>query len=518
MLIENLIMRFKLILMFLLLAGNMCIFAQDPGYSYAKYYQGPLRKYADGDLYAGVIPLGIINNKIYMIGKHISEEYASGTARDIVVVDKKFDYYKSVTTLRPYEDIYLISIGTVFLNNRIFDFYSYYNKEHEKSYLFVDEFDTEKEEFKNEMKMILEVDRGFINNSGFVNFYFALSPDSSKLVVINTVNRKDGNVQDFGLSLFDSDMQLVSEVKSPLGKGNWAYIDDFIVDNDNQFYAKCYNDDGLKYVDYHFMHVDLKTGDVKYININPTEKKIYRLSMGRNNKNKILFVGLYNEGDMKNPYGMVSFSYQPEKRTIKEVDSKPFSKDFILAVSDKKGVSKFGKMKDYTDYFLEYGNMTVKDDNGFIFSIEQKLNGGGAVMTTGSGMSYSTLPNQNFGHIYVLDTDENGKINWCRAIKKYQVGGLMTNHCSYSVLHKNDKTYFIFKDSRKGLFNKSAIKGPLALVEVDANGDMRKETLRKKDVSDIKYYVRYGKMDNTFYMYGRKGLFNLCISSVTIGE
>ncbi len=120
-----------------------------------------------------------------------------------------------------------------------------------------------------------------------------------------------------------------------------------------------------------------------------------------------------------------------------------------------------------------------------------------------------TYSNFIYDDIYVIDTDETGKINWTSIVKKNQsVSDQIIIRASFNALYKDGKTYLLFFDMYKKSSNPFNRKTPLALVEIDEKGVQRKEFYPLEAETKMWYSLRYPTRtpDNTFYLYGLKGL------------
>ena len=161
--------------------------------------------------------------------------------------------------VRVYDDFpkWFVQESIMTLNDRIFLFFSVWDKPREVEQLFVREFDVENTSFKGDARLILEVEgkvAGTAMNYRVFNKYdFYTSFDESKLLVQyrrKPKARNDSKNKDIiGYKVFDKSIQLLygSEVEMPYTEKKMDNLD-YAVDNSGKFHiaAKIYRDNSTK--------------------------------------------------------------------------------------------------------------------------------------------------------------------------------------------------------------------------------------------------------------------------------
>lgn len=519
----------KLLIFCAVIAITVNTSGQKSGFTNAEIKVSPYKSTKNGEYFNSVLPVGLIGQKVILQGCPYSDLYTSNTVGKrnpdrIVVIDNDLINHKTFSLKRSLEEKDLVYEDMLVLNKKIFTFHSYYNKEKEKQFLFMDEFDMDKWDYKNQLTPIVESECGKMKAKGELNYQFLFSPDSSKLAIVSMHLNSSNYTVAYWVSTFDKNFKLLNQYQLEKSIGETASIYGSILDNDGNIYALLSEEESnsKQWMDY-VIKINTSTKEFEKLHLQLADKELINLNLAINSKNNIQVLGLYTQPKLINPRGIISFKYDKPTNKIVLVDNKPFTNEFIVETSDDDGLKKFIKGEDYDEYSIGKSIVLKKSDNGLTYCFEKFNNflieNKTQSSTTGLQTTAVSFTRYIYDHIFVVDTDETGKINWTSIVKKHQAAsGDSKIWASFNALQKGGKTYLLFTDMNKKSLRPFNKKTPLALVEVDENGNQKKELYPLEAETRMWFSLRYPTQtpNNTFYLYGLKGLGNGGYASVQI--
>ncbi|MBL4593318.1 MAG: hypothetical protein JKX68_05810 [Flavobacteriales bacterium] len=395
--------------------------------------------------------------------------------------------------LKIYDDFpkWFVQESIIKLNDRIFLFFSVWDKPRGVEQLFVREFDVENASFKDAPKLILEVDgkvAGTSMNYRVYNKYdFYTSFDESKLLIQyrrKPKTKKDSKNKDvIGYKVFDGNIELLhgSEVEMPYTEKKMNNLD-YAVDNSGDFYiaAKVYRDNSTK------NNVTKKTVgyDKKEINYDieimtvsadgvfsqkkielESGKHISSLRLFEAGDGRIISAGYYSSGgkkgnDFSDVNGVFKFNLTKGDDAFR-IDYYDIPLEIINQNRREKAVKKSKKKEKEKEGGVALSNLDPKTffihSDGSIVLIGEQFYITTHTYTDSKGNTRTTTT-YHYNDVLITKINKDGSLAYMKKMAKRQTNGLS----SFKLVEGKDDLYLIYRDNIRNL--------ELDLVDVPARG------------------------------------------------
>jgi len=469
---------------------------------------------------AGVKDYFYVGNEILMVKqdkkKIFIQKYDVETGREtfrkVYPVTNKYDDFESIIQLK----------------NRMYYFFSRWNKKETIEQLFYREIDTETGELGKETRLFKVEGKvmGFLAGTYFSakvldKFDFYPSYDKTKLVIQYRKKPKKRNdkksIDEIGMYVFNEalEKQWNRDIKMPYTESKMNNID-YQVDKDGIGYllAEVYDTDvSKKFIgdkkNYHLEVFSFSENGMEVIDLKDEDHHFNDVWLFESSKGEIYLSGLYSDSQ-KTDYQVEGFFY------IK-LESKSFSgaghyykipleivNQFKTKKQQKKNKKKKGKDK-LAMADLELRQMISTKDGGVLliaeehFVVEHTSVDSRGVMHT----SYT----YHYKDILTAKISSSGELVWMKKLPKAQKGGRGRGGMSFSYREKNGKHYFFYVDNIKNI-NLSLNEKPIyhsdgsggifsVFIVDDKDGSVEKSSL--VNLREVK--IREAKKPQKVYQY-----------------
>ena len=418
----------------------------------------------------------------------------------------------------------------VILKDRIFLFYSLWDKDREKEQLFVREIDVAKCSFIGNGNLVFDIDgkvTGNLVSTGFYTFDtankfdFIQSFDETKLLIKYRKKPKtkdDSKSNDIiGFKVFDENLTVVSsnDVTMPYIEKKMDNLDYSIDSEGNVFIASLiYRDNTTRRVtkdkninyDIELIKVDTKTGKLTQTKVSLENKKFMgSLRLFEVADNHIVCAGYYSIGgkngkDFSDANGIFKFDLQKGNGTPK-IDYYDIPLDIINQNVKESTVKKNSKKEDAEEKTaladLEPELFYISNDGSIYFIGEQQFF---VTRTTvdskGNSRSYTVY---FYNDILVTKINKDGSLAWMKKLPKKQRGSLPKGELSFTFVEGENDLNLIYMDNVKNLtlsstdvpeYHVDGAGGFLTVYKVNfISGAVKKiSILDSKDVKGTKIY------------------------------
>lgn len=425
------------------------------------------------------------------------------------------------TSMKQYEDMpedHVLEY-TGYFGDRLFIFYSLWDKKAEREQLFYREIDTEEGVFMGEGKRLLTVNgkvRGTMVASGFYRFHvtdkfdFILSADEEHMVIqYASVRDKKEAIIDYrvNVAVFDKNLEeeWKAEIKMPYAASD-MYTRDLTVDSkgDICLIANVYKGSEEKAKKreltdwkYEFLRC---TGQGTGWEISPldiSDRRLLTLALFENNDGELRACGFYRKNeDQTGADGFFTCAFN-ESDELSALSFHEIPNSIINQYVSKKEVKRNEKEEDKGED-LGLTNMTlsrvlIKDDGGMILIGEQRYTTVRCYTDSrGSQRCYTVW---NAGDLLLCSVDASGEQEWMRRLPK-----LMTSLApigeSYQYLVGNDALHVFHFATAGGLDLQGETvrggKGDFLVISdrftEDAGEHTRHAVLNTEEIKGIKLY------------------------------
>ena len=340
-------------------------------------------------------------------------------------------------------------------------------------------------------------------------FYIEVSRDSSKVLVYYNMQNKRGDKDQFGLNVFDLEMNPLWEkvVTLPYAEELFS-VQGFEIDNAGNAHLL-----GLIYYDGSKSRKKDEKPNFKYqilsyydegdklieYPIKTSGKFLRDMTIALNEDQDIICAGFYSE---QGTYKIIGSYFLKIDAETKETTSKSFNEfgmDFITQNmterEEKRTEKRAEKGKDVGLYSYDLDKIILREDGGAVLIGEQYYIR--VVTNYSSNGNRSRTYHYIYNDIIAVNMAPNGEIDWTEKIAKRQSstndGGF---YSSYAISVVQDNLYFIFNDNPKNLFYKGKGKvenyrpkskeSLVVLVELDRNGKQTREALFSAKEAEIR--------------------------------
>ncbi len=395
--------------------------------------------------------------------------------RDMKLVRSEELELKYKRKLRDFEDV-------LYLGGKLYLLSSFNNTGKKMNYLFKQELNAKTLLPGKNLDMIAETEARNKEVEG--TFAFAISKDSSKLLVYKELPYEKKSPERFGFKVFDQDFKLLwdKNIVLPYNDDQFTVEEYRVDDQGNVFLLGVLYQDGAKwrrrgnptyrYVALAYMD-NGKTFEEYRIDLE--DKFITDLTFRIANDDKLTFAGFYSEKGTYSVKGSYFFRLDPRERAISNRQASEFSFEFLTAFMSNRNRQKALKATERND--------TRKEPELFDYSLDELVlrSDGGAVLFAEQYFVEQDYNNQNYGFynpyyspfydpfyrnrygnqqqpdyyyhyndIIVINLSPDGGIEWASRIPKQQEtrndGGY---YSSYAMATTREGFFFLFNDDSR---------------------------------------------------------------------
>lgn len=363
-------------------------------------------------------------------------------------------------------------------------------------------------------------------NDGY--FDYDVARDSTKLMVYYSTPYQPNTEEQFGMSIFDNDLNMLwsKELQLPF-KDRLYEVERYKVDNNGNAYLL-----GIVYkgqvrvrrqgrpnYSYHLLAYDHGETYKEYL-LNLQDKFITDMQFEIAPNGDIVCAGFYSELGTSSIKGTFYLLIDAASREVKKEFYQEFETSFLADFMSERRADKGRELYEY-----DLNRLEIRRDGGVVLVAEQvyikelenynNLNPYGyryygtrfgliryPYGRYGYGYPYNNSDidlQYNYNDIMVINLKPDGSIQWARKIPKRQRSkNDKGNYSSYALSVAKGKMFFVFNDNPKNLHKQSSdlkihnfTKGKesvVVLVTLDANGDIKKEPLFQ--VRDTNTYTK----------------------------
>ncbi|MEY4904436.1 MAG: hypothetical protein RLZZ292_2251 [Bacteroidota bacterium] len=406
-------------------------------------------------------------------------------------------------------------------------FSSFVNEKHKKRYYFVQSIDKKTLALKRDIRKIAEVDYSgkFKSNTGSMRY--AVSRDSSKVLLYFNHPYRKGDPETFGFTVIDKDLNELwtRDVTLP-------YNDELFevkgqkIDNQGNIYVfgKLYKDrvrdrvNGKANYTYQVFTYSKDSKNPVQYPVELDDRFITDMQIAILDNLDVVCAGFYSE---RSTYGIKGAYYLTIDGTDKKIKSKNFKEfplDFLTQntsrYQERRILRKVESGDGYELANYDLDKLIVRGDGGCVLIGEQYY------VTTQTYYNYASRSSQtvyyyNYNDIIVVNINPNGEIAWAEKVPKQQTsvndGGYFL---SYTMATVRDKLFFIFNDDARNIGNPgdgrlrtySGYRTEIALASVDRQGKKAKGLLTTDDL-DVRIVPKSSRQSgkNEVILFGQRG-------------
>lgn len=350
------------------------------------------------------------------------------------------------------------------IQDKIYFFYTLWDKKNNLKQLFVREIDFNTCAFKDTGKKLLELKER-------VYFSFLYSRNHDKILI--KCRKKPEKVRDavnhdkIGLYIFDADLNKLadSEVKMPYTEKQMDNIDYHVDREGNPYILAKVRADGSnkdfigkgknRTVNYHLevIKVNVKKSNIKITKIELDDYQIASIWLYEGADQSILCSGFYNkaENSSENADGIFLFKINENGSiTDKKFYEIPLE---ILNQYKKKKIQEKNKKRDEKGKAefssLVMRKLIVQPDNSILLIGEQYF----VVQHTSTDSNGNTTTRYSYHYYDLLVTkiDPDGELAWMRKLPKRQIGGRGRGGMGFKHMSIDGNHYFVYLDNVKNM-------------------------------------------------------------------
>jgi hypothetical protein len=396
------------------------------------------------------------------------------------------------------------------IKNHLYMFYSYADKKTKKNTLFVKEIDKASLKPKLETKEIGEIDFTGKKKKNSGDFFYKVSRDSSKILVVYSLPYDEGQPAKFGFHVLDHQLNSLWEKQVTL-----PYLDELFdiksyrVDNVGNAYllGLVYKEKrkdkrrGLPNYSYEVIACRDKGNTLVQYPVALKKRFITDMQIEILDNQNIICAGFYSEIGKMSIGGTYFISIDAATKEIKTESLRDFGIDFITQNLSERQERKAKRKEEQGDqielYEYDLDKLLIGKDGSAILVGEQYFfNVVTSTRMINGVMSMYTTTHYYYNDIIAVKIDPNGEIQWAQKIPKTQHttddGGF---YSSYALAIVKGKICFIFNDNPKNIdlkdgpsANYRASKSIGVIVSLDQNGNVTKQPMFNS--SDLEVIMR----------------------------
>jgi hypothetical protein len=385
------------------------------------------------------------------------------------------------------------------IKNRLYMFYSYSDKKTKKNTLFVKEIDKASLKPKTETKEIGEIDFTGKRKKNSGSFFYRVSRDSSKILVVYSLPYDEDQPAKFGFHVLDHQLNSIWEKQVTLPYQDELFdIKSFRIDNIGNAYllGLVYKEKrkdkrrGLPNYSYEVIACRDKGSTLVQYPVALKKRFITDMQIEILDNQNIICAGFYSEIGKMSIGGTYFISIDAATKEIKTESLRDFGIDFITQNLSERQERKAKRKEEQGNqvelYEYDLDKLLVGKDGSAILVGEQYFfNVVTSTRMINGVMSMYTTTHYYYNDIIAVKIDPNGEIEWTQKIPKTQHtledGGF---YSSYALAIVKGKICFIFNDNPKNIGvkeSKSANYRPTksvgVIVSLDQKGNVTKQAI-----------------------------------------
>ncbi|MEK7254001.1 MAG: hypothetical protein AAB316_04600 [Bacteroidota bacterium] len=400
--------------------------------------------------------------------------------------------------------------NVLFFGGQLYLLTSFNNAAKKRNYLFKQPLSLKTLLPGKDMDMICETEAPNKEREG--TFAFAISKDSTKLLVFNELPYEKKQPERFAFRVFDQNFALVWQKNIILPyPDNQFTVEDYRLDDAGNVYllGVLYEDEakwrrrGKPTYKYVVIAYPADGAEPQEYRIDGGEKFITDLTFRIGNDSKLVCAGFFSERGTYSTKGACFFHLDPMTRQLSDRVFSEFPFDFLTAFYSEKEKNKALEAEEKNDlrrspelYDYSLDELILRSDGGAVlvaeqFYVEQETYRdypyGYGFYPYGYSPYYSRSNYQtdfyyNYNDLLVVNIRPDGSLEWAARIPKRQEtrndGGY---YSSYAMSTVRDKLYFLFNDNARNYdperksnrwYNFNGSESVLVLAEVSINGEV----------------------------------------------
>lgn len=432
--------------------------------------------------------------------------------------DLSLDYTKRISH-KKFDGVSLTPVVQYFINGKIIAFATYYDREKDINFAYAEILDENATVTRSWIE-VARISADKRSNRG--SFFFSLSQDTSKILIVANPPYEKYADEKFTLQLLDAELNVLwkNEVAPPY-KDKYFSLDNYTVNDSGNVYMLATiskDESGMSLKErrktptyYHSALIyDPVKNELSEYEIKLDPKFISDIIMAVTDSGDIVCSGFYSN---KNSSDIIGTFYLQIDKATKKIESEgtmDFPADFLEQFMS---AGRAAKKKELYNYNLHY--LLQRTDGGALLVAEQYYEYEVCSTDPKTGATTCTYY-YYYNDIIVVNIDPDGKIQWARKIPKLQVshndGGY---YLSFAMHVTGNQLYFMFNDNPKNLnvpaggkykYMGNLKKSVAVLVTMDMKGDQVRQPMFRSE--DLKTYLRpklYMVMsDKRMFLYGQR--------------
>lgn len=414
--------------------------------------------------------------------------------------DLSLDYTKRISHKR-FDGTSLNPAAQFFINGKIIAFATYYDREKDINFAYAELLD----DHATPTRAWTEVARiGADKKSNRGSFYFRLSQDSTKILIVANPPYEKYADEKFTMQLIDENLNVIwKNDVSPPYKDKYFSLENYTITDSGHVYMLATiaeDQSGMSLKErrktptyYHSALVyNPDKNELSEYNIKLDPKFISDITMAVTDSGDIVCSGFYSN---KNSHDIIGTFYMKIDKATKKVETEgtmDFTADFLAQFMSE---GRAAKKKELYNYNLRY--LVQRDDGGAILVAEQYYEYEVCSTDPRTGATTCTYY-YYYNDIIVVNINPDGKIQWARKIPKLQVSHNDGGYYLSFALHVTDnQLYFMFNDNPKNMnvveggkykYMGNLKKSVAVLVTMDMKGDQVRQPMFRSE--DLKTYLR----------------------------
>ena len=438
----------------------------------------------------GFYSLRISSGGIGGFPKYLVEQF---NTKNKVVKAKELEM-KYKKKRRDFENIML-------LGDKLFLFTSFYNVAKKKKYLFAETLSSISLKQRNDLKMIGEIEEGKVERGVFD---FAVSEDSSKIVIYHNLPTKRKAAEQFAFKVFNSDFEELWYKEVTLPYSSVAFqVKEYNIDNQGNVYVLGQNfgdnprfrQRSTPFYNYSILSYKDNGEAFKEYQVDLKEKFITDLTMKVNDEGDLICAGFFSEQNQNNLKGTCFIKIDGETEELITSNIKEFDFDFLTEYYTEYEKSRAeraevkGKTNRQAELFrFSLDDLILRSDGGAVLVAEQFF-----IEQITSNDYYNRFDNRvsyeyNYNDIIVVNINPDGTIEWTSRIPKRQETRDDAGYfSSYSMAIVRDRMYFVYNDNvrnfeerrnnRRFPYRFNGNNSIITLSEITQTGEVKKYAL-----------------------------------------
>jgi hypothetical protein len=397
----------------------------------------------------------------------------------------------------------------IYLKGKLFMFYATPDRKTKKNRLSLQEIDKGTLQPKGEIKKVGEIDYAGKKKYNDGNFYYKISRDSSKILIVYSLPYEEDTPQKFGFHVLSNQMNTLWQKDIVLPYLDELFdIQNFRVDNEGNAYllGKVFKEKrkekrrGLPNYSYEVIACRDAGNSVQQYPISIDDRFLTDMQIEIQDAQTIICAGFYSEKGTVSIRGTYFLKVDAATKTIKAKNFKEFDIGFITqnmkAREAKKAARKEKKGQEVELFEYDLDKLLVGKDGSAILIAEQYFVRSVVMyrMINGRTDSY-TVNHYYYNDIIAVKMDPSGEIAWAKKIPKTQHtredGGF---YSSYALAIVKGNLCFIFNDNPDNLEldddekadNYRPSKSIVVVASLDQKGNLTKKPIfNSQDVEVI---------------------------------